>query len=108
MYIDAVLDAGPDSTYFFKGNQYIRYNIRKNKADPGYPQPITKRWAGVTFDRIDAAIYWGGGKVYFFRNDQHIRYDMGSSGICSELVYLPCLLGRASKVSLWEEIPEEP
>ena len=47
-----------------------------NRVAEGYPELISKRWVGVTFDRIDAAIYWGGGKVYFFRGDKHIRYDM--------------------------------
>jgi hypothetical protein len=50
--------------------------MTENRADEGYPELISKRWAGLTFDRIDAAIYWGNGKIYFFRGDQHIRYDM--------------------------------
>jgi hypothetical protein len=40
-----------------------------------YPDLVSKRWVGVTFDRIDAAVYWGNAKVYFFRGNQQIRYD---------------------------------
>lgn len=73
--IDAALNAGQDSIYFFAGSYYVRYNILKNRTDEGYPELISKRWAGVTFDRIDAAIYWGNSKVFFFRDDLHIRFD---------------------------------
>ncbi len=74
--IDAALNTGQESIYFFAGSYYIRYNILKNRADDGYPEPISKRWVGVNFDRIDAAIYWGNSKVYFFRDDLHLRFDI--------------------------------
>ncbi len=76
--IDAVLNAGPDSVYFFRGIQYIRFNTERHRADEGYPDLVSKRWVGVIFDRIDAAIYWGDSKVYFFKNNQYIRYDMST------------------------------
>lgn len=78
--VDAALNAGPDSVYFFRGNQYVRYNAYKQRVDDEYPypEPISKRWIGVIFDRIDASIYWQNGKVYFFKDDQYIRYDMAN------------------------------
>jgi hypothetical protein len=76
--IDAGLNAGPDSVYFFRGNQYIRYNTLKHRADEGYPELTSKRWVGVSFDRIDAAIYWGNSKVYLFKDNQYVRYDMAT------------------------------
>ncbi len=76
--IDAALVTGFDSIYFFYGNQYALFNPAKGCFEDGYPQPIAKRWVGVTFDRIDSAVYWGGGKVYFFKGDQHIRYDLAN------------------------------
>ena len=79
--IDAALHFDQESVYFFSGNKYIRYNLKLNKVDEGYPQLINKRWVGLNFDRIDAAIYWGNGKVYFFREDQHIRYDVVSYSV---------------------------
>ena len=56
--------------------QYIRYNMLTQQADEGYPELVSKRWQGLTFDRIDAAVYWGNAKVFFFRENQHIRYDL--------------------------------
>ena len=35
--------------YFFEGDQYIRYEMAADKADDGYPQPITNSWAGLMF-----------------------------------------------------------
>ncbi len=89
--IDAVLNAGQDSVYFFTGNQYVRFNMADNRVEDGYPQSISKRWVGVTFDRIDAVTYWGDGKVYFFRKDQHIRYDMAN--YCADPGYPKEIIG---------------
>ena len=53
--------------YFFLGNQYVRFNMLKNRAEEGYPEATSKRWAGLNFDRVGAAVYWGNAKVFFFR-----------------------------------------
>lgn len=78
--IDAVLIGDLDAVYFFHGSKYLRFNMLEHKVHEGeypYPQPVSKRWVGVTFDRIDAAIYRPDtGKAYFFKDDKHIRYDM--------------------------------
>ena len=74
--LDAALEFGRNTVFFFSGSQYVRFNMRTGRVDEGYPDSIRKRWVGVTFDRIDAAIHWGNGKVYFFKDDQQIRYDM--------------------------------
>lgn len=45
--IDTALRWEPvGKTYFFKGDQYWRYNEEKHAADPGYPKPITV-WKGI-------------------------------------------------------------
>jgi hypothetical protein len=31
---------GNGKAYFFKGNEYVRFDITTDKADPGYPKPI--------------------------------------------------------------------
>ena len=48
--------------YFFKGSQYVRYDIAANRVDAGFPLPIGDEWPGLSaagFDRdIDAVINW--------------------------------------------------
>ena len=46
--IDAAINWGNGKVYFFKGNQYMRYDIASNKFDPGYPRRIENAWPGVT------------------------------------------------------------
>lgn len=45
--VDAALRWEPvGKTYFFKGDQYWRYNEDKHTTDPGYPKPIAV-WKGI-------------------------------------------------------------
>ena len=37
--------------YFFKGNQYIRYDITTETTDAGYPKPIAGNWHGSVHRR---------------------------------------------------------
>ena len=67
--------------YFFKGNNYIRYDWAADRADSGYPKNIAQNWhnlpAGFT-GNFDAIINGNGpfaGKCYFFKGDFYIRYD---------------------------------
>jgi matrix metalloproteinase-14 (membrane-inserted) len=78
--IDSAVNWGNGKAYFFKGNQYIRYDIKADKADPGYPKPINQsNWPGFPWnDGITAAVNWGNGKAYFFNGNQYIRYDIAS------------------------------
>ncbi|MCX7635727.1 MAG: hemopexin repeat-containing protein [Syntrophales bacterium] len=76
--IDAAVNWGNGKIYFFKGGEYIRYDIQKNRADHGYPKPINPHtWPGLIWtDGIDDVVNWGNGKVYFFRGNEYIRYDI--------------------------------
>ena len=58
--------------------QYIRYDLKADKADPGYPKPInSETWPGIPWtDGIDAAANWRNGKAYFFRGDACVRFDV--------------------------------
>ena len=70
--MDAAFVWGRNSrTYFFKGNQYWRYNGRK--IDYGYPKSI-KVWKGVPAN-IDAAVKWRNGKTYFFTGSRYYKFD---------------------------------
>ena len=37
--------------YFFKSDQYIRYDIATDKVDAGYPKPIIGNWQSLTFGK---------------------------------------------------------
>jgi hypothetical protein len=85
---EASVDAGvvwPNGkAYFFKGNQYIRYDVAADRADPGYPLPIAGNWPGLppAFQRgIDAIVVWPNGKAYIFRRDQYCRYDVAADRV---------------------------
>ena len=47
--IDTAVVWSGSKAYFFKGDQYVRYNIDPNHegVDPGYPQPIAAHWPGL-------------------------------------------------------------
>jgi matrix metalloproteinase-14 (membrane-inserted) len=76
--IDAAVNLGYGKAYFFRGNQYMRYDIASDRVDPGYPKPINSgTWPGMIWTGgIDAAVNWGNGKAYFFKGKHYIRYDI--------------------------------
>jgi hypothetical protein len=76
--IDAEVMWNNGKVYFFKGDQYLRYDIASDKVDAGFPQPIVAHWPGLWSDHIDAGVVWPNGKAYFFRGNQYIRYDLAT------------------------------
>lgn len=78
--IDAVLWWDEKTAYFFKGNQYVRYNLETDKADEGYPKTIGSYWAGFKEagfgSDIDAFIRWDAEWAYAFKGDQYIRFHV--------------------------------
>lgn len=66
--------------FFFKGDEYIRYDLYQNRVEPGYPQKLDSgNWLGWPehfHQGIDAAVLWNNGKAYFFKGDEYIRYDI--------------------------------
>jgi hypothetical protein len=75
--------------WFFKGSQFLRYNLELDKVDIN-PLPIRGHWgigfgAGVDTwpaafaDGVDFAFYGTGAnaeKIYFFRGDKYILYSL--------------------------------
>jgi hypothetical protein len=84
--IDAVI-VKPDGTkaYFFSGNNYIRYDIKKRMADQGYPLPVKRKWFGLEpfSSGMDAAFTLPeSNSAYFFKGDLYVRYDMLLNRAC--------------------------
>ena len=64
--------------YFFRGTQYVRYDIDADKPDEGYPRTIDSGWPGLFKQDIDAAVVWPNGTAYFFSGSQYTRYDVAA------------------------------
>lgn len=76
--VNAAVVWGNGKAYFFKGSQYLRYDIAGDKVDQGYPLPIAGHWPGLWANNIDAAVVWPNGKAYFFKGSQYTRYDVAT------------------------------
>lgn len=74
--IDAWLLWNNGKAYFFKGDQYLRYDVATDKVDAGYPAPIAANWKGLNVSKVDAAVRWPNGKAYFFSGSKYYRYDV--------------------------------
>lgn len=61
--------------YFFKGDQYIRWDLKIDTIDSGYPHSAASQWSQLS-PKIDAAVIWPNDKVYFFKGNQYIRWDL--------------------------------
>ncbi|XP_022104778.1 matrix metalloproteinase-19-like isoform X2 [Acanthaster planci] len=62
-------------TYFFKGNQYWRFN--NEVMDANYPRPIRGNWGTLPND-LDAAFIWSGNNnLYFVKGNQYYRFNGG-------------------------------
>ncbi len=63
--------------YFFRNDEYIRYDIENNRVDENYPLKIKEYWHGWPdhWTQVWAAVDWGNGKVYFFSETEYLCYD---------------------------------
>lgn len=87
--INAAVNWGSNGKlYFFKGDQFIRFDMPTNQMDGSSSAPIhspanPNNWPGLNqdgFDRdLDAALNWGDGKLYFFKGDKFIRFDVATN-----------------------------
>ena len=81
--IDAGIVWNNGKAYFFRGSQYIRYDIANDSVDAGYPKSTAANWGNwpATWTSIDAAVMWNNGKAYFFRGSEYIRYDVANDSV---------------------------
>ena len=54
--IDAAANWGNGKVYFFKGPNYLRYDIADDRAEPGYPLPIADHWPGLGSSGPDSSV----------------------------------------------------
>jgi hypothetical protein len=80
---DAAVNWGNGKAYFFKGGQYISYDIKGDKVDPGYPKDIdNSTWPGLPWrDGISAVTVWDNGKAFFFRGSEYVRFDLKANRV---------------------------
>lgn len=78
--LDAALPWFGNRLYFFKGADYVRYDLAADRVDPGYPRPIAGNWPGLAEhgfgSDLDAAVNWGNEFAYFFKGSRYLRYDL--------------------------------
>jgi Hemopexin len=79
--IDAAVNWGNGKVYFFRGSEYLRYDITFDRADPDYPKSIAGSWNGVWDADLDGVLYQGGTKAYFFKGNDYRRYDLDSDRV---------------------------
>ncbi len=74
----ALLWPGGTKGYFFKGDEYLKFDFLRDAVDFGYPRKIAGPWREwpADFSSVDAALYWPGRAAYFFKDDRYLRYDV--------------------------------
>ena len=75
---DAIVWQG--KVFFFRGGEYVRYDMAADRADPGYPKPLRGVWGlpEAFFGGIDACVMGAGSIAYLFKGSQYIRYDLAT------------------------------
>lgn len=103
--VDAAVNLDNGNVYFFRGTQYIRYNIAQGKIT-GNPAPIEGNFAGgwPKWPSVDAAVNYGNGHVYFFRNDQYFRYTIKGATCSTPQTTVGNFVGSFS----WEKSQKAP
>ena len=73
--IDAVVLGRNGRAFFFRGDQYLAYQVGQG-VEADFPKQYATHWPGITFESgVDTAIYWNNSKAYFFKGEWYVRYD---------------------------------
>ncbi|MFG3118938.1 phage tail tip lysozyme [Streptomyces sp. NPDC048197] len=98
--LDATINWGDGHAYFFKGDRYLRYNIKSDSVDVG-PTEVSRFWPALPAEfqsKLDTIINWGDGHAYFFKDDRYLRYNIGSDSVD---------VGPTEISRFWPALPEE-
>lgn len=72
-------DVFANKVYFFQGDKYWRYDLKKDYGEIDYPQPLSGWKLPADFAQgIDACLSGAAqfaGKAYFFRGGRYVSYD---------------------------------
>ena len=85
--VDAAVNWGDGTAFFFKGPMYLKYDVLADQvpvADPPYPRKIIDNWPGWPSSfasGVDAGVNWGDGSVFFFKGPNYLRYDMAADQV---------------------------
>jgi hypothetical protein len=85
-YITAAINwPGDKAQFFLSDGTYVRYDMATDRADAGYPKPVSNsNWPGLGGEGryITAAFNGVNGKAYFFFSDgTYSRYDIGADHV---------------------------
>jgi len=86
--------------YFFKGDQFLRYDLKTNRADPGFPARIFDQWEMPFRWNVDAGIMVGT-TAYFFSGDSYIEFDTKTEALDPKCLVLGCPPKMAERWSDW-------
>lgn len=75
--LDAAMMAGLGRVFFFKGDEYILYDVQQREVKA--KGKINDRFPGTWQRDIDAALNWPDGKVYLFKGNKYIRFNINSN-----------------------------
>ncbi|MEH6415746.1 hemopexin repeat-containing protein [Pseudomonas sp. CGJS7] len=76
--IEAAFYFSRSKLYFFKGDQYIRYNLDNDRADHYYPGNLSdSTWPGSGYwpAHWSGALNFANSKSYLFKPGEYLRYD---------------------------------
>ena len=76
-YIDGAMTWHDGRTYFFKENNYWRYNDAEGKCDSGYPKLMKEGWGGMQgpIDTVFQGTVKNSPGTYFFKGKSYYQYQ---------------------------------
>lgn len=81
----AVRWTGTKAFIFLDDGRYLRFDLDRDRVDPGYPQPVTEAsWPGLSAHagEIETVFRWDDQRAYFFLSgDRYLRYDIANDRV---------------------------